>query len=619
MLASAGLLIATPCFAQKELTIAEIQGSQAASPHVSASVKFTGIVTGKMNKAFYVQTPDDKADKDAATSEGIMVYGEISAGEVSVGDLVEVVGTVTEFRPKGQSFFLTITEITRPTVKVISKGNALPAPIVLTSALVDPKGTLDQLEKFEGMRVTADVTVVAPTSGFKEEKTGIARSNGVFFAVIEGTPRPFREPGVDVISKMVDKLPSITPAFDMNPELLRIDSSAQTGSTIMDVPAGATIKKLTGIIEYSRKFYTILLDGGDRPIVEGARGFTPVSPAGERELTVGSFNIENFFDDETNSKNVEKETVYSKEVFRDRLKKVSLAVRHGLAMPDILGIVEVENLKVLEKVAAKINTDGQTYSQIEPKYTAYLEEGNDPRGIDVGFLVRSSKVKVIETKQLAKDEKFEQASGPAEKLFDRPPLMLRAEVIDAKAPKPLAVTVVVNHIKSYRGIDDAKDGDRNRNKRRLQAEWLAKFVAERQKADPNENIILCGDFNAYPFNDGYNDLMGTLKGRPDPSVLNPTKMPVETGLANLVDHIDAKNRYSYTYDGSAQAIDHILINKPLRGRLLKFGFARVNADFPLVWSNDANRPERVSDHDAPVVFLSLDEGALSTPAAAPQR
>ena len=608
------LISGTFALGQKELTIAEIQGTQAASPYESQNVKLTGIVTGKVNKAFYVQTPDDKADKDLATSEGILVYGEISANLVSIGDLVEVVGTVTEFRPRGQSFFLNITEITRPTVKVLSKGNPLPAPIVLTAALVDPRGKLDQLERFEGMRVTADVVVAAPTGGFKNEKTGVARSNGVFFAVIEGTPRPFREPGVDVLTKLFDKLPAITPAFDMNPELLRVDSSAQVGSTVLDVPAGATIKKLTGIIEYSRKFYTIMLDGGEPPVVENVRGFTPVSAAAERELTVGSFNIENFFDDEVNSKIAQKETVYSKEFFENRLKKVSLAIRNVLAMPDILGIVEVENLKVLEKVAARVNADAVAAGQPDPKYMAYLEEGNDGRGIDVGFLVKTSKVKVLETKQLAKDEKLEFGSGPSEKLFDRPPFLVRAEVIDSKSAKPLAVSVIVNHLKSYRGIDDDKQGERNRNKRRLQAEWLAKFVADRQKADPAENIILCGDFNSYQYNDGYNDLMGTLKGKPDPSVLAPTKLAVETGLLNLVDLIDQKNRYSYTYDGSAQAIDHVLINKPLRSRLLKFGFARVDADFPLVWSNDATRPERVSDHDAPVLFLSLDEPVKSAPA-----
>jgi len=89
-----------------------------------------------------------------------------------------------------------------------------------------------------------------------------------------------------------------------------------------------------------------------------------------------------------------------------------------------------------------------------------------------------------------------------------------------------------------------------------------------------------------------------------------------TGLVDLIDFIDPKNRYSYTYDGSAQALDHILIAKPVRTRLLKFGYARVDADFPLVWSNDASRPERISDHDAPVVFLSLDEPAAK-PATTP--
>jgi uncharacterized protein len=41
-------------------------------------------------------------------------------------------------------------------------------------------------------------------------------------------------------------------------------------------------------------------------------------------------------------------------------------------------------------------------------------------------------------------------------------------------------------------------------KKRLQAEWLSNFVAERAKTNPTERLILCGDFNAFQFNDGYN-------------------------------------------------------------------------------------------------------------------
>ncbi len=612
MIAAIVLSSACTLFAQKEYSIAEIQGEKNISPHDKEAVRVTGIVTAVVKNGFYIQTPDAQVDNNPKTSEGLYIYGRDSAGLVSIGDLVQVDGTVTEYRPANEKIFLSITEITRPTVKVISKDNPVPAPIVLTSVELDPKGKLDQMERFEGMRVRADFTVVGPTGGFKNEKTGVATSNGVFFVALHNTPRPFREAGIEVLTVISEKMPETTPYFDMNPEMLRVDSVAQVGNKPLDVPAGTTIKNLTGIIDYSRKFYTLVIDAKDPSEIENIKGFVPLSPAGNREVTVGSFNVENFFDDENNSSNIAKETIVTKELFQNRLKKASLAIRNVLSLPDVLGIVEIENLKVLQKLADRINADVAAAGQPSPKYMAYLADGNDVRGINVGFLVKSTKIKVIETKQLGKDAKLDfPAAFPNEKLFDRPPFMLRAEVIDSQSQKPLEFSTIVNHIKSYRGIDDVKDGNRVRNKRRLQAEWLANFVQERQKADSTERLILCGDFNAFQFNDGYNDLIGILRGKPEPNVITPSKTLYNTGLINLIDFIDAKNRYSYTFDGSAQALDHILVNKPTRDRLLKFGYARVAADFPLVWSNDVNRPERLSDHDAPVVFLSLDEPAAA--------
>lgn len=607
-------------FGQKPLSIAAVQGDKGSSPVDGQVVRVTGVVTAILKKGFYIQTPDDQADKDPKTSEGIYVFGENSVGMVSAGDLVQVDGTVTEFRPRTERIFLSITEITKPTVKVMSKSNPLPAPIALTSTDLDPKGKLDQMERFEGMRVKGDFVAVGPTGGFTNEKTGISGSNGVFFAVLQGTPRPFREPGLGILQIIVDKLPNTIPAFDMNPEILRIDSTQQDGAKAIDVTSGATLDGLTGVIDYSRRFYTLYVDAANPPKVANIRTIVPTSPAGERETTVSSFNIENFFDDETNSSNVEKEAVTPKDMFQKRLTKTSLAIRNVLSMPDVLGIIEVENLKVLQKLADKINADAVAAKQPDPKYVAYLEEGNDVRGIDVGFLVKSTKIKVIEVKQLAKNEKIESVAGAeGQNLFDRPPLMLRAEVIDPRSTKPLAFTVIVNHFKSYNGIDDEKDGDRVRQKRRLEAEWLAKFVEDRQKADPAERIILCGDFNSFQFNDGYNDLIGILKGRSDQNVVAPSKTAFVTGLQPMIDYIDQKNRYSYSFDGSAQALDHILVNKPARLRALKFGYARLNADFPTVYANDASRPERTSDHDAPVLYLNLDEPApAATPTATPK-
>lgn len=597
-------------FGQKPYTIAEIQGDKVLSPHDTESVQVSGVVTAVRKNGFFIQTPDGDIDKDPKTSEGLLVFGEISAGQVAAGDLVQVIGTVSEYRQRGETVFFSTTEITRPTVKVLSKNNPLPAPALLTGAELDPKGQLSQMERFEGMRVKLDAVVVGPTGGYTNEKSGIATSNGIFFVTAQGVPRPFREAGIDVARAVMQKLPNTTPIYDMNPEILRVDSQGQVGGTALDLPAGATIVGLTGVIDYARNFYTLVIDSSAPPIVGNIKGFVAVSPAAERELTVGSFNIENFFDDEVNSGDVKKEATVPSDVFKRRLSKVSMAIRNVLSSPDILGVIEVENLKVLKKVADKINADAVAAGQADPKYVPYLEEGNDVRGIDVGFLIKSSKVKVLEVKQLAKEEKLSFSGAfPDEKLFDRTPLMVRAQVIDAKSTAPLSVTVIVNHFKSYRGIDDDKDGEHTRNKRRLEAEWLANFVQDRQKADATERLLLVGDFNAFQFNDGYNDLIGILKGRSDSNVLNPSKTSYATGLVDLIDFIDPKNRYSYTYDGSAQALDHILVSKAVRTRVAKFGYARVDADFPLVWSNDASRPERVSDHDAPVVFLMLDEPA----------
>ncbi len=601
------ILSATANFAQTP--ISQIQGGVYRSTFDGKQVTTRGIVTAIVRRGFYIQTPDAEIDGNPKTSEGIYVFTNQDAPNVSLGNLVEVSGTLSEYTPRAERYFLPLTEITKPTIKVISKDNPLPNPIILTNAELNPQGKIDQMERFEGMRVKVELlNVVAPTGGRVNEKTGEATSDGVFFGVIAGTPRPFREAGIDVLTMIVDKLPQTISYFDMNPELLRIDSDSQTGSKPIDVTSGATLKNLTGVVDYAFKSYTILVDANNLPMVEGNKTFVLASSAGEREVTVGSFNLENFFDDENNSSDVDKETTYPKEVFQKRLTKASLAIRKVLSSPDVLGIIEVENLKVLQKLADKINADTVSEGKPNPKYEAFLEDGNDIRGIDSGFLVKTSKVKTVETKQLAKDEKLvTEGAQSFEKLFDRPPFLLRAEVVDAKTNQTFAFTTIINHFKSYRGIDDPKDGNRVQNKRRLEAEWLAKFIAERAVANPTERLIVVGDFNAFQFNDGYNDLIGILKGKSEPKVVTPSTTSFQTGLVNLADYIDAKNRYSYVFGGNAQVLDHILVNKPARERALKFGYARLDADFPAIYRNDATRPERLSDHDAPIFYMSLDE------------
>ena len=618
----AGLLFAfaltgVRTYAQKDLGIAEVQGDKAKSAYENQQVRIRGIVTAKNRNGIFVQSPDDKTDGNPATSEGIYVFlGQNSPYSGDVADMVEVTGTVQEFVPRSESFGFTTTEIGRADVKKLSAKNPLPKPVTLTANDLVPN-KVDSLERYEGMRVAVDaLTVTGPTGGRTDEKTWVTTSDGVFFGTLPGVPRPVREAGAEIFVAVGLKLPNTVSWFDTNPEMLRIDSDA-LGGKALDVTAGATVKNLVGVMDYGYRHYTLLVDAASPPTIEGLKAFTPVSAAADREMTIGSFNIENFFDDEKNSDNLERETILSHEYFQKRLNKASLAIRKVLAMPEVLGVEEVENLKVLKKLAAKINADAVAAGLPDPKYDAYLEEGNDVRGIDSGFLVKSTKVKVLETKQLAKDQTLDFEGRKDDKLYDRPPFLIRVQAIDAKSADPLTVTVIVNHLKSYLGVDSEKDGPRVREKRKQEAEWLANFVAERAKTNPDERVLLCGDFNAFLFNDGYNDLIGTLKGKPDQRVTNPSKT-YATGLYDLADFIAASNRYSYVHDGSMQVLDHVLVNKKLSTSLLKFGYARLDADFPVVWAGDDTRPERLSDHDAPIAFFSLDPPKpAATPAATP--
>jgi uncharacterized protein len=595
--------------AQTFTPINRIQGEGNASPLNGKQVMTRGVVTAIVRRGIYIQTPDAETDNDPKTSEGIYVFfNREELPKVEPGNLVEVSGRVTEYVPRNEPYALSLTEIITPSVKVISKDHPLPVPVVLTAADLNPKGRLDQMERFEGMRVKVDaLNVVAPTGGFVNAKSGVATSNGIFFGVLMGTPRPFREPGLDIMKILIDKLPQTIPAFDMNPELLRVDSNSQVGANPIDVTSGAVLKNVTGVVDYAFRFYTLVIDAANPPPVEDLRTYVASSPAGEREVTVGAFNLENFFDDEKNSPGVRSKTVVTRENFQRRVNKASLAIRTVLSMPDVLGVVEVENLRALKVLADKINADAAAAGQPNPRYEAFLESGNDGRGINVGFLVKTAKIKVVQTRQLAKEVTFESGTAGDAKLYDRPPFLIRVEAIDSKATQPLALTVVVNHFKSYLGIDSEKDGDRVRRKRRLQAEWLANFVVESQKTNPAERIALVGDFNAFQFNDGYNDLIGILKGKSEQNVIEPSKTNYQTGVINLIDYIEPVRRYSYIFNGSAQALDHILINKAAQERALKFGYARLSADFPLIYRNDDKRPERTSDHDAPIVYFSLDE------------
>ena len=593
--------------------IHNIQGNGSTSPLAGTSLTTRGIVTGLRSNGFFLQEPDATVDADPNTSEGIFVFtSSAPPAAATVGNLVQVSGTVSEFIPSSDPNQKPQTELSGTiTVSTLSTGNPLPAPVTIAAAdtLVN---NLENLERYEGMRVTVpSFTVVAPTQGAITENSATVSSNGVFYGVVTGVARPFREPGVNISDPLPPGSPINVPRFDENPERLRVDSDVQPGTTALNVSAGAVLANVTGPLEYAFRTWTIDPD----TTLSGINGGpSPVLTAAANEVTVASFNMERFFDTVNDGNGGPTLTATA---FNNRLNKASLIIRTVQRYPDVIGVEEVENLSTLQAVAAKVNSDAVAIDVLaNPNYVAYLVEGNDVGGIDVGFLVKESRITTVDVTQFGKTTTFANPDSSTSILNDRPPLVLRAT-----APRPgggtFAFTVIVNHLRSLNGVDDttagsngwATEGDRVRAKRKAQAEYLGNLIQTRQTSDPTERIITIGDMNAFQVNDGYVDVIGTIKGTPAPD--DQTVVPgdgadlVNPDLTDLIDTLTADQRYSYSFDGNAQVLDHIIVNAPALTVTNRFAYAREDADQPVKDYETGSIPDRISDHDQPIVYLSL--------------
>jgi hypothetical protein len=574
----------------------EIQGPGPVSPFPAGMpVIVRGVVTARAVNGFFVQTEAGAEDVDGDTSEGLFMF--VSGGapiEAQVGRLVLVYGSVAEFVPPSDPGSPPRTEL-NPVSSVIDLGASVaPSPYMLTNAEVWEGGTLDQLERFEGMRVTIpSLTSVTGTTG------------GTFYAVVTGQARPFRGPGIEagypVLACAIG--PCNIPVFDGNPERLRVDANAIEGVSPVDLSTGAIMTDVTGPLDFGVRAYTVLPETPLAPV--GGLAVMPAPAATANQFTLASFNMERFFDTiDDAAGNVAPTAV----AYANRLNKASLAIRTVLNTPDIIGVQEVETLGVLQDIAVKVNADAGTSS---PEYVAYLFEGTDQDGLDVGFLVKTAagRVTVSSIEQVGDDATFvDPADASVALLNDRPPLVLRALVQGPATSLPQSVTVIVNHLQSLTGVElDDDTGGRVRAKRRAQAEFLAGYIQGRQINDPNEAIVSIGGYNAFAFNDGYGDSLGTIRGFPatEDQVVTASPDLVSPDLVDLAAFITEPERYSSVSGGNAQALDHVIVTSNLVAQFGGLAHGRVNADFADVLRGDPDVPQRVSDRDPLVAFFSF--------------
>jgi hypothetical protein len=641
------LLTALSAFGQTppNLEIHDIQGVKSTtaatiSPYVGQKVTTTGVVTAVLSNGFFIQSINP--DANPLTPEGIEVFTSSKPPAIAaVGNVVSVTGTVATF-PAATASHTPATEISgSPVITLVSTGIALPAPIALTASMLTPSGGLYQLTPYEGMRVSvASLTAISGTNGSitsANEPTETATSTGYFYAVITGTARPFREPGIDIRDTPIPNAPTGIAKFDDNPERILVDSTL-AGGTSIEISTGAVLTNVTGVLDFtfsSDSFYDpsrLILDFSyNRNQVTAGMTVQPLPAPTANQFTVASFNVERFYNTSSTDDiyyvpagvtgfngNSTTGTVSTGQTFTSaavdvtqpaytrRLQKVSLAIRTVLNTPDIVTLEEVENQSVANDIANQINSD----AGVPNLYTAYSTDNSnfytqDGTGISVGFLIKNSTVDSVSLTQVGQKESFTPTTSTNPiTLNDRPWLALSAGIKRGTAAD-YPVTVVVNHMKALSGVNSTTSTS-TRQKKEFQAEEIAKYIQTLQAA--GKHVISGGDFNAFEFSDGYTDTLATYTNT---NVLPATQV-VQPGVSGLVTppltdlalSLPANQRWSYVEDGNAQVLDHIVVTPELAAAA-QLAYAHLNADFPVTAYNDSTTAARSSDHDVPVGYFNI--------------
>ena len=571
--------------------IRDVQGTTRISPLLGRRVTgVPGVVTATRavgDRGFWIQ--DTAPDADPRTSEGVFVYTGDLTPTVEPGDDVLVSGTVAEYRPAGDAAGnsnQTLTEITNATVTVRSRGNALPAPEVLTP----PAGYLptagggsiealpldpatygqDYFESREGMYVQVDdARVTGPTNRFGEtwittlpDQNPTARGGTIYLG--------YDQPNSGRIK-------------------VKPGAAAPVTSNVGDVWRGATV----GNVEYTNfGGYTLAtktvgehVPGGIQPErTDAQRGY---------ELTVATYNVENL-------------AATNDQVKFDRL---AAAVVRNLASPDVVVLEEIQDdngavddgtvtadrtfAKFTDAIAA---AGGPRYQwrQIDP---ANKQDGGEPGGnIRVAFLFNPARVSFV-------DRAGGDATTPVSVVGQRgraalsvsPGRIAPTDPAWDSSRKPLAgeftfrgrtVFVVANHFNS-KGGDQAMHGRYQEPvrgsevQRAQQAALLKGFVDQVKAVDKGANIVLAGDINDYQFSPVVKTL--TAGGQ----------------VVALMDTLPAAERYSYVFEGNSQTLDHILISSNITR--YRYDVVHVNAEFA----------DQASDHDPQVVKLRPSTGNKS--------
>ncbi|MCI4671676.1 MAG: hypothetical protein MRZ79_26275 [Bacteroidia bacterium] len=260
-------------------------------------------------------------------------------------------------------------------------------------------------------------------------------------------------------------------------------------------------------------------------------------PAGT-QLVVGFYNVENLFDTKDNPKTADEDFLpegrynWTEEKLEIKLANLAKVIGQlGDNGPDFLGLAELENRSVAERLASHELIRNKGYELVH-------DESPDERGIDVAFLYDPEKMNYEGYEALEVVKKGDQ------NFKTREILMVKGNINGQQ------MYFFVNHWPSRREGKEESEPNRVAAANRVKSK-----IEEILKEDSEAGFVVMGDFNDDPFDKSITRVLGAVGSK---EKLN------EDQLYNPMSPIfDPENYGSLTYRGRWNLFDQIIISEDL--------------------------------------------------------
>lgn len=553
ILAAMLLLISAVSLAKNELTIAEVHGDTSVSPWLNEQVTSEGIVTLVLPFGFWMQTPSEQA---SSGRDGLHVFTG-QAAPVGEGDRVQVTGYVDAFSRPDRPRDLPVTRLIQPEIEVIASDQPLPAPVVIgPDGLQPPQHLVDNDDQIRsgdsavdfwarlmGMRVVLnDHRVTGPSNRFGD--TWVIPDPG--------------HPELNALGVLV-----------ATPESLHLDRVLVTEHPLLkpDFPRpalpGDRFQRIEGVVHYDFGNFRVLATHALNPQPSDLEAPVNTLRGGPEHLLVASYNVENLNPVIERLGRVAGPRDVDDAIGSGRMAALGRQIAVDLNQPDIIALQEIQDNNGAEDddvvsadrtyaalIQSIVDAGGPAYAFIDLPAAPGSEGGQPGGNIRNGYLYNPERVTLVD--------------NSPERLEDRAFEGSRRSILAAFEFNGHRVRLINNHFSSKWGSSPLFGRQPmitgGAEERPAQARAIRRFLREQNAWRDQAHWIVLGDFNDHWFSETL-DLLKGDESRP---------------LHNLIETLPGHDRWTYIFEGTGQAIDHMLVTPSLLDRA-EFQVIHINA------------------------------------------